>query len=153
MSSSSVDQGRRRFLTASAAVVGGAGVAWAAVPFLSSLLPSAQTLAEGAPVDVDVSKLKEGQLMTLIWQKKPVWVLHRTEEQLATLPKMDGRLKDPMSKQNQQPKLMKETAAWQKHPQARALKSQHLVVVALCTHLQCIPDYVPKPGALGPSWL
>lgn len=128
-------------------------MAWAAVPFISSLLPSAQTLAEGAPVEVDVSKLKKGQIMTIIWQKKPVWVLHRTEDQLATLPKMDNQLKDPKSKQDQQPKLMKEETAWEKHPRARSIQPRYLVVVALCTHLQCIPDYRPKPGSLYPSWL
>jgi ubiquinol-cytochrome c reductase iron-sulfur subunit len=151
--SASVDLGRRRFLTTTAAVVGGAGVAATAIPFILSLEPSERTLAQGAPVEIDISKLPEGHIMTVMWRSKPVWVLHRSKQQLATLAKMNPHLKDPDSKQNQQPTELTQHKEWKKHPLARALNPRYLVVVGICTHLQCIPDFKPDPGSVSASWL
>ena len=90
MSTDGVDHSRRRFLTVAASVVGGAGAVMAAVPFVSSMNPSARAQAAGAPVEVDVNKLEPGQLLTVAWRGKPVWVLRRTEKQVKDLPTLNG---------------------------------------------------------------
>ena len=79
MDNSNVDKSRRRFLTAAATVVGGAGAAAGAVPFIATMTPSAKTKAIGAPVEVDISKLQPGERMIEKWQGKPVWILRRTQ--------------------------------------------------------------------------
>ena len=84
-----MDCGRRRLIVATAAV-GGVGAVAALVPFVSSLLPSERAKAAGAPVEVDIGKLEAGQMMTIEWRGKPVWIINRTKEMLATLPK-EGR--------------------------------------------------------------
>ena len=85
MNESNVDKGRRRFLTAAATVVGGAGAAAGAVPFIATMTPSEKTKAIGAPVEVDISELKPGERMIKKWQGKPVWILRRTKEMLMIL--------------------------------------------------------------------
>ncbi len=143
------DPERRRFLTiaATVAVVGGVGVA--AVPFVESFEPSARSLAESAPVDIDIGKLEEGQMVTFLWRHKPVWVVRRTKRQLAELPNLNGMLKDPLSKANQQPPGLPH---W--NPVQRSIKPEYFVVVGICTHLGCVPDYHPNAGVagLGPDW-
>ena len=86
-----LDQSRRRFLTTAATVVGGFGAATATVPFVSNMSPSAKTKAIGAPVEVDISKLKPGERMIEKWQGKPVWILRRTSEMLSDI----SSLSDP----------------------------------------------------------
>jgi len=88
----SVNINKRRFLLGAASAMGGVGVAAAAVPFVTSLWPSERAKAAGAPVEVDISKLEPGQQITVLWRSKPVWVIHRTKEMLANLPKMDSRV-------------------------------------------------------------
>lgn len=143
------DPERRRFLTAAATVVGGLGVAAAAVPFIESMEPSARSRAGGAPVTIDIGGLKPGQMLSARWRQKPVWVLRRTKDQLAELPKLNDRLKDPMSKELQQPPNLPH---WD--PVQRSIKPEYLLVVGICTHLGCIPGYRPQPGAadLGATW-
>ncbi len=140
---------RRRFLTAAATVAGVVGVAAAAVPFVESFEPSARSFAESAPVDIDVSKLAEGQMVSFLWRHKPVWVVRRTQKQLTELPKLNGMLKDPLSKSAQQPPGL---AHW--NPVQRSIKPEYFVVVGICTHLGCVPDYHPNAGVagLGPDW-
>jgi ubiquinol-cytochrome c reductase iron-sulfur subunit len=141
-----VDLVRRRFLVAATSMVGGAVVAVAAIPFVKSMNPSAATRAAGAPVEVDVSKLEPGQLITITWREKPVWVLRRTQEQLAILPTLNPELKDPDSEQPQQ--LARYRNGY------RSIEPEYLVVVAICTHLGCVPTYRPQiaPPDLGLSW-
>jgi len=143
------DPTRRRFITAAATVVGTAGVAAAAVPFIESMEPSDRALAGGAPVQIDISKLKPGQMMSTPWRKKPVWVLHRTPEQIKELPKLNDRLKDPLSKEPQQPPNLPN---WD--PVQRSIKPEFLVMIGICTHLGCIPTYrrQANPQGLGSSW-
>ena len=88
MANEEVNSGRRRFLTATTAVVGAVGVAGAAVPFISSWKPSARAKVAGAPLEVDISGLAQepGMLMIVQWRGKPVWIYQRTPEQLAALP-------------------------------------------------------------------
>lgn len=134
-----VDRRRRRFLTAATSVVGGVGVAFVAVPFVSSWQPSARAKAIGAPIEIDVSKLEPGQRITESWRRQPVWVLRRTKEQLATLDEVSGQLRDPASEADQQPGYCQN--------EYRAIKPEYLVVVGICTHLGCVPLYVRRDEA------
>ena len=142
-----VDLGRRRFLTATATVVGGVGAAFVAVPFLKSWSPSERAQAAGAPVEADISKLEEGALMTVEWRGKPVWVLKRTEKMLTELPTLNDQLLDPRSEMaSQQPKYAQNAN--------RSINPQILVLVGICTHLGCSPTFRPDiaPADLGPAW-
>jgi ubiquinol-cytochrome c reductase iron-sulfur subunit len=147
MAEQSVNQGRRRFLTATTAVVGGVGAAFLAVPFIKSWLPSERAQAAGAPIQVDISKLDPGQLLIASWRGLPVWVYRRSPEMLAALPTLDDRLRDPASENSdQQP----EYAA---NP-VRALKPEVGVYVGICTHLGCSPTFVPElaPQPFDAEW-
>lgn len=137
---------RRRFLIAATSITGGAVVAAAIVPFVKSMQPSAAAIAAGAPIEVDISKITPGELITVKWRSRPVWVLHRTQAQLKELPKLDPQLKDPHSRQAQQI-----TACANSN---RSLKPEYFVCVAICTHLGCVPTYRPDiaPPDLGPNW-
>ncbi|GGP78332.1 ubiquinol-cytochrome c reductase iron-sulfur subunit [Shewanella ulleungensis] len=135
MSNAPVDTGRRRFLTAATAVVGGAGAVAVAVPFIKSWNPSAKAKAAGAPVEVNISKVEPGQLIRVEWRGKPVWVVRRTEAVLENLKSLDGQLRDPASEEMQQP----EYAA---NP-ARSIKPEFFIAVGICTHLGCSPTYLP----------
>ena len=108
--SGEVDHGRRRFLTVTTAVVGGAGVVAAALPFIKSWEPSARALAAGAPVTIDISKIESGQMVRFAWRSLPIFVVNRTKEQLADLPGLDSRLRDPHCKEtSQQPAYCQNT--------------------------------------------
>ena len=135
MSNAPIDTGRRRFLTATTAVVGGAGCAFAAVPFIASWNPSAKAKAAGAPVEVDISKLEPGQLIRAEWRGKPVWVVRRTDETLAALKTHEDKLRDPQSDEPQQPEFAKNPY--------RSLKPEIFVAVGICTHLGCSPTHLP----------
>lgn len=149
MANSGVDKSRRRFLIAATSVVGAAGAAAIATPFLSSWSPSARALAAGAPVEVPVGKVEPGQLIRVIWRGKPVWVVNRTPEMLATLEGLADSLKDPNSDNlKQQPEYAKNLA------RTREGKEKYLILVGICTHLGCSPTYRPElaPADLGASW-
>ena len=103
MSNAPVDTGRRRFLTAATAVVGGAGAVAVAVPFIKSWNPSAKAKAAGSPVEVNISKVEPGQLIRVEWRGKPVWVVRRPEAVINELPTHDDKLRDPASAEMQQP--------------------------------------------------
>ncbi|NQY25659.1 MAG: ubiquinol-cytochrome c reductase iron-sulfur subunit [Piscirickettsiaceae bacterium] len=146
--SSTVDNSKRRFLTTAASVVvGGAGAVAVAVPFVSSMLPSAKAQAAGAPVNVDISKLEVGQLMTIEWRGKPVWVYRRSPEVLQTMSNNLDVLSDPASDVlEQQPDYCKN--------EARSIREDLMVLVGICTHLGCSPTYRPElaPEDLGSDW-
>ncbi|MBB5207210.1 ubiquinol-cytochrome c reductase iron-sulfur subunit [Chiayiivirga flava] len=147
MANQGVNPGRRRFLTATTAVVGGAGVAAAAIPFVSTLQPSARAQVAGAPVTEDISKLEVGQRIVLQWRGQPVWIIRRTPEQLAALPSQDGRLRDPKSDNpEQQPDYAKN--------ETRSIKPEILVLVGTCTHLGCSPTFRPElePQPFDAEW-
>jgi ubiquinol-cytochrome c reductase iron-sulfur subunit len=131
--SDEVDHSRRRLLTAATVGTGAIGVAFAAVPFLQSWLPSARAKALGAPVDVDASKLESGALMKVIWRGQPVFVVRRPKAALAALGGHDNMLADPKSLDSQQPAYIESTGA------ARALEPEYWVGLAVCTHLGCSP--------------
>jgi ubiquinol-cytochrome c reductase iron-sulfur subunit len=146
----SVDRDRRKFLSIATAVAGAAGIGLAAVPFLTSLRPSAKAEAVGAPIRVDISRLEPGEQITVIWRGRPVWVLRRTPEMLERMNHehwLSG-LRDPDSAvETQQPPYAQNAT--------RSIRSEYLVVVALCTHLGCVPTYVPEVGGhkLGADWM
>ena len=146
MSAEAVDTGKRRFLTAATAVVGGVGTAYLLVPFISAWNPSAKARAAGAPVEADISKLEPGQMMTVEWRGKPIWIVHRTEQNLKDLPTLNDKLLDPNSEMPQQPEYCKN--------EYRSRKPKYLVAVGICTHLGCSPTYRPEiaPADLGPEW-
>ena len=142
-----MDCGRRRLVVATAAV-GGVGAVGALVPFVSSLLPSERAKAAGAPVEVDISKLEPGQMMTVEWRGKPVWIINRNKDMLDTLPKLADAVADPKSEKNQQPEYARNDT--------RSIKPEVLVVVGICTHLGCSPSQKFKKGAeegMGGDWL
>ena len=131
--------GRRRFLTATTAVVGAVGAGFAAVPFIKSWNPSARAKLAGAPVSQDISALVEGQQLVLKWRGQPVYIAHRSKAMLDILPTMGPLLLDPKSDNtDQQPEYAKNE--W------RSIKPEYLVMVAVCTHLGCAPEFVPELG-------
>ncbi|MBT8421534.1 MAG: ubiquinol-cytochrome c reductase iron-sulfur subunit [Gammaproteobacteria bacterium] len=143
------DTGRRRFLVSATTVIGAIGMAALAVPFISSMNPSAKARSAGAPVRVDVSKLEPGQQITVEWRGKPVWILRRTAAMLADLESATfrERLRDPDSLvTNQQPDYAKNIY--------RSIEAEYLVVIAICTHLGCVPSFRPDraPIDLGADW-
>jgi ubiquinol-cytochrome c reductase iron-sulfur subunit len=149
MANEVVDHGRRRFLTATTAVVGGVGVVAAVVPFLKSWEPSARAKAAGAPVTADIGKIESGQMVTFEWRSLPVFVVNRSPAQLEALPSQNSRVVDPKSdaiSAEQQPKYAQN--------ESRSIKPEWLVLVGLCTHLGCVPDFVPvmKPEPFDPNW-
>ena len=147
MSTDVINSGRRKFLTAATSAVGVAGVVGIAVPFVGSWNPSAKAKAAGAPVKADVSKLEPGQMVVVEWRGKPVYVVNRTDAQLAELPNLDSQLKDPDSLIPEQPAYIKGVD--------RSIKPNLLVIVGLCTHLGCAPKFRPEVGAAdlgGKDW-
>lgn len=147
MSDQTPDPSRRRFLTRLTTGVGAVGVAFAATPFILSMNPSARARAAGAPVEADISKLEPGQMLTIEWRGKPVWIVNRTPEMLATLATDTAKLSDPDSKVPQQPDYATNPA--------RSIKPEILVLVGICTHLGCSPKKVFQMGAasdLGEDW-
>jgi ubiquinol-cytochrome c reductase iron-sulfur subunit len=121
-------------------VTGAVGVGFAAVPFLSSLKPSARAQALGAPVEVPIGAMQPGEMVRVIWRGKLVFVLRRSEAMLSTLGDIVGELRDPDSAVvEQQP----EYAA----NETRSVKPEYLVVEGSCTHLGCAPlqDFEPRP--------
>ncbi|HEX4986889.1 MAG TPA: ubiquinol-cytochrome c reductase iron-sulfur subunit [Burkholderiales bacterium] len=147
MAQSNVSRGKRRFLIAASSVMGGVAGAAVAVPFVMSMTPSARARAAGAPVEVDISKVEPGMMITVEWRGKPVWIVHRTPEMLASLPKMDGEVADPKSKVKQQPDYAKN--------ENRSIKPEYLVLVGICTHLGCSPSQKLAAGdadGMGSNW-
>jgi ubiquinol-cytochrome c reductase iron-sulfur subunit len=140
MSEASVDNSRRNWLITSCAM-GGAGAAAVAVPFVSSFSPSERAKAAGASIEVDISAIPAGQKITVEWRGKPVWIMKRTPEQLASLEKTDPELADPKSERTAYP-----TPPYAKN-QHRSIKPEVFVGVGICTHLGCSPGEKLTPGA------
>ena len=142
-----VNTGRRRFLTATTAVVGAVGAGIAAEPFSKSWTPSARAKLAGAPVTADISGLQEGQRLILEWRGQPIWIVKRSKAVLDALPTLDANLRDPQSENlDQQPAYIK--------GETRSLKPEISVLVGLCTHLGCSPEMAAeiKPEPYDPDW-
>lgn len=140
MSNTPVDASKRTWLIASscAGVVGGA---FTAVPFVSSFQPSERAKAAGAPVEVDISALRPGEKVTVEWRGKPVWIMKRTPEQIASLQKTEPQVADPKSDRKAYP-----TPDYAKN-QYRSIKPEVFVAVGICSHLGCSPTDKFQPGA------
>ncbi len=136
---------RRQWMIATVGASGALSLA-AIVPFVSSLMPSERAKAAGAPVEVDIGKLAPGDMMVVEWRGKPVWILNRTPEMLATLKKAEPMLADPASDKPQQPGYASN--------ETRSRRPEILVAVGICTHLGCSPSAAFTPGdtALGADW-
>jgi len=138
MPTDGVNKGRRRFLVASTAVVGAAGVGFAAVPFIQSWQPSAKAQSLGAPVQIDINRLDPGQLLKVQWRGQTIGILRRTQESLRLLSDVTPDLRDPESLESEQPSFAQN--------ETRALKEEYLVVNMHCTHLGCVPQMLPEVG-------
>ncbi len=147
MSEQEIDLKKRRFLTGATSVVGAVGVGFVLVPFLSSWMPSARAKAAGAPVDVDITKLENGQLVRVLWRKKPIWIFRRDKTVLDNLPTLNSELTDPDNTEDQQPAYTKNAH--------RSINPEIAVIIGICTHLGCSPTYRPEVGAVdlgGDAW-
>lgn len=136
-----INRNRRHFLTVATAVTGVAGAGLAAIPFLSSLKPSARAQALGAPVEVPIGSLEPGEMARVIWRGQLIYVLHRSKSMLERIEGHDGELRDPDSNEtSQQPSYAKN--------EYRSVKPAWLVVEGRCTHLGCAPleDFAPRPA-------
>ena len=142
-----VNQGRRRFLTATTAVVGAVGAGFVAVPFIKSWNPSARAKLAGAPITADISALGEGQRLVVEWRGQPIWIVKRSPAILQALPTLDTQLRDPKSTNlDQQPAYIE--------GEFRSVKPEISVLVGLCTHLGCSPEMKAeiKPEPFDPNW-
>jgi ubiquinol-cytochrome c reductase iron-sulfur subunit len=140
---------RRDFLNLTTAPVAGVGVAATVWPLIDQMNPDASTVAAGGPVDVDMSQIQPGQQIVVVWRSKPIFIVNRTKAALDSLqnPLLITRLADPNSAQLQQPPYADN---WH-----RSIKPEYLVLVGICTHLGCIPKFMPTPDPNdpAPNWL
>ena len=140
------DLSRRKFLTAATVSTGGLGAAFMLTPFIASWTPSERARAEGAPTEVDLSKLEPGQMAVVTWRKQQIYIVRRTTEMVKSLDSVAGSLKDPESKESDQPTYATN--------EVRARRPELLVVVGNCTHLGCLPKARFEAGMpeLGADW-
>ena len=139
MSTDGVNKGRRRFLIATTSAVGAAGVGFAAVPFIKAWTPSAKAQAVGAPVQVNIAKLEPGQLLKVQWRGQTIGLLRRDDAMLGALDGLSEVLRDPDSSESDQPAYT--VNQW------RSIRPEVLVVNMHCTHLGCVPQFIPEVGA------
>lgn len=141
------DLSRRKFLTVATVATGGLGAAFVLVPFIASWKPSERARAEGAPAELDVSKLEPGQMAVVTWRRQQIYVVRRTPEMVQSVQKLGAaELKDPESRQSDQPPYAANDF--------RARRPEFLVVVGNCTHLGCLPKarFEPAQPELGADW-
>lgn len=147
MSDDGVNRTRRRLIGITTGL-GVVGTAFAAAPFVLSMTPSARARAAGAPVEIDISKLEPGQMLTVEWRGKPVWIVRRTLEMLNAIDQSNKLVADPSSAvESQQPAYAKN--------KFRSIKPEYVVLVGICTHLGCSPLAKLQAGpdaGLGDSW-
>jgi ubiquinol-cytochrome c reductase iron-sulfur subunit len=141
-----IDLGRRKFLTVATSATAGVGVVLAAIPFAASWAPSERARALGAPVEVDLSKLQVGQMITPTWRLKPIYIVRRDPSMVDRLSKIDNQLKDPNSADSAQPDYARNAM--------RARRADVLVLIGICTHLGCLPKQFFSAGdpVLGADW-
>ncbi|MSO67196.1 MAG: ubiquinol-cytochrome c reductase iron-sulfur subunit [Pseudolabrys sp.] len=121
---SSAEHTRRDFLYIATGAVGAVGAAAALVPLVAQMNPDASTIAAGAPIDVDLAPIAEGQIIKVFWRSKPIFISHRTKKEIEEAQKTPlAELKDAETDQ----KRVKEG------------HDQWLVLIGICTHLGCIP--------------
>ena len=140
-----VDQNKRKFLLTATSLTGVAGISALGFPFMASMAPSEKAKAAGAAVELDVSKIKTGEMKTTEWRGQPVWILNRSDEMLETLGRQDELADPDLEVSSQQSKYCQN--------KTRSIKPNILVMVGLCTHLGCSPSpkLTPK-GDMGSKW-
>ncbi len=121
---------RRNFLGKVTLAAGAAGAAAACWPFVSSMNPSQDVLAK-ATTEVDIANIPAGGEVTVAWQGKPVFIVHRTPEEISRMAAASTTI-DPEADSK------------------RVIKPEWLVVVGVCTHLGCVPNRDPEGGWLCP---
>ena len=136
----------RRNLVVATSLAGGAASIGAAVPFAASMLPSERARAAGAPVEVDLTRIAPGELAIIEWRGKPVWVIRRTQDMLASLKGAESRLRDPASRASEQPKYAQN--------EYRSAKPELMVMEGVCTHLGCSPQLksAEAKAEMGADW-
>ncbi len=142
------DNPRRRFLRRATTGVAAVGGVATAVPFVASMTPSARARAMGAPVEVDITQLQPGSMQIEEWRGKPVWIIRRTPEMIATLGETDALVADPESVGSEQPEYALN--------KLRSPRDDVLVLLGVCTHLGCAPlaKFVEGPeSGVGDDWL
>ncbi len=145
MDKKKIDLNRRRYLTIAASIMGGIGVSFSSIPFIISWLPSAKAKALGAPIEIDISNIEEGQKITLDWRGQPIFVIKRNNDTIKNLNTLKNKLRDPDSKEEQQPRYTKNDY--------RSIRPEIFVVIGICTHLGCVPLYKPKIGEIDSTWM
>lgn len=140
-----IDTEKRCFLRRASTTLGGIGLAATAIPFISYWLPSTDVEEAGGPITVNLTQLKPEQQLTVMWRSKPIWVIRRTQKMIDDLPKLNGKLRDPNSDEDQQPPYAKNIY--------RSIKPEFFIAIGICTHLGCIPTYRPDVGSIMPGWL
>ena len=149
MNTDQIEQDKRQWLIATS-IAGGIGVAAFAIPLVSTFAPSERAKAAGAPVEIEIGNMKPGELRTTEWRGKPVWIVRRTPEMLATLKEIDAQLVDPHSER----KPSEFTPEYARNTY-RSIKPEYLVAVGICTHLGCSPleRFTPGPAqSLPDNW-
>ena len=149
MSDETINTGRRYFLIASTTAIGGVGAIGAAVPFVKAWTPSAKAKALGAPIRIDIGKLRPGELLGPIpaWRGQPVFVVYRASDSLALLESDTADLADPDSENTEmQPDYARNP--W------RSRRPEIGVYLGLCTHLGCSPKYYGEvqPETFDTDW-
>lgn len=136
----------RRDLVIATATAGGIAAVASSVPFIASMTPSERAKAAGSPVTADISRLASGEMMSVAWRGKPVWILRRTPQMIEGLVRVESELLDPDSSRTQQPDYCRNAV--------RSRTPEVLVAVGICTHLGCVPTFRPDvaPSDLGPDW-
>jgi ubiquinol-cytochrome c reductase iron-sulfur subunit len=141
-----VDESRRKFLTAATGATAAVGAVLAAIPFVESWTPSERARALGAPVEVDLTKLAVGQMITPTWRRQVIYIVRRDQAMVDALAKHDGQLKDSGSKSSIQPAYAQN--------EMRSVRIDLLVLIGICTHLGCLPKPFFDAGdpVLGADW-
>lgn len=140
-----MEEDRRRFLTIIISVMSGISIIGGVIPFLASWQPNITVLeATSSPIEVDISNLAPGEAMVVAWQNKPIWIVRRTQAMLDKLTKIHSQLRDPDSLTTQQPYYARN--------EYRSINPEYLVLIGLCTHLNCSPQYKPCQGELNRQW-
>lgn len=142
----SVDEKKRQALLQATSVLSLLGVAGAAIPFISSMLPSAAAVDAGRPIRVDLSSMQPGEQKTVIWRGQPVWIIYRTAADIKRLADLGYKniLLDPNSKMPQQPSYAKNNY--------RSRKPEFFICFGVCTHLGCTPTYRPEVASINQDW-
>ncbi len=124
MTTISAEPTRRDFLYIATGAVGAIGAAATLVPLISQMNPDASTIAAGAPVEVDLSPIAQGQIVKVFWRGKPIFISHRTQKEIEAARAVNiNTLPDPEADQDR----------------VKKGHDQWLVVIGICTHLGCIP--------------